>query len=153
VTRGRQRSRGQSLAEFALAIPLFFLVFLGVAEGGYYVVATTIVSHATQEGARLGVLESTASREAVRTRVQQQASPVVTLAASAINLHLDKEDGTVRCSPCNNNALEYPGREPGDRLLVRTNYTHTPLVGYVFPGLTFPANAEAELLVEGHPSP
>ena len=151
MTRRRQRSRGQALAEFALAIPLFFVVFLGVAEGGYYVVATTIVSHATQEGARLGVLESTADRDAVRTRVQQHASPVVTLAASAINLHLDREDGSARCSPCNN--PEYGGREPGDRLLVRSTYTHTPLVGYVFPGLTFPANAEAELLVEGHPSP
>ena len=33
--------------------------------------------------------------------------------------------------------------------MVRTTYTHTPLVGYVFPGLSFPANADAELLVEG----
>ena len=72
----RSRSRGQTLAEFALAIPLFFLVFLGVAEGGYYVVATTIVSHATQEGARYGVLDSTASRDDIRTRVQNRAAPV-----------------------------------------------------------------------------
>ena len=48
---------------------------------------------------------------------------------------------------CNDSC--YQGREPGDRLGVRTAYTHTPLVGYVFPGLSFPANADAELLVEG----
>ena len=89
---GRRRSRGQSLAEFALAIPLIFLVFLGVAEGGYYVVATTIVSHATHEGARFGVLDSTASRAAVRTRVQHRAAPVVSLATTAITLRLNGVD-------------------------------------------------------------
>jgi Flp pilus assembly protein TadG len=139
---GRRRSRGQSLAEFALAIPLFFLVFLGVAEGGYYVVATTIVSHATHEGARYGVLDSTASRAAVRTRVQQRAAPVVSLAATAITLRLNG-------STCNDSC--YDARVAGDRLMVKTNYTHTPLVGYVFPGLSFPANTESELLVEGAP--
>lgn len=136
----RRKSRGQSLVEFAMAAPLFFLVFLGVAEGGYFVVATTIVSHATHEGARFAILDSTVSRDDVRTRVQQRAAPVVPLTATAINLRLDD----VSC----NNAC-YTGRQPGQRLAVRTTYTHTPLVGYVFPGLTFPANAEAELLVEG----
>jgi hypothetical protein len=141
--RHGQRSRGQSLAEFALAVPLFFLVFLGVAEGGYYVVASTIVSHATQEGARYGILDGTPTRSDVVTRVQQRAAPVVGLAASAVVLRLNG-------STCNDAC--YLGRIPGDRLMVRTTYTHTPLVGYVFPGLTFPANASAELLVEGIPA-
>ena len=123
-----------------MAAPLIFLVFLGVAEGGYYVVATTIVSHATHEGARYGVLDSTASRSDVRTRVQQRAAPVVSLTASAVTLGLNG-------SSCNDSC--YAGREPGDRLHVHTAYTHTPLVGYVFPGVSFPANADAELLVEG----
>jgi TadE-like protein len=139
-TARRARSRGQSLAEFALVIPLLFLVFLGVAEGGYYVAATTIVSHATHEGARYGVLDSTATRSDVRTRVQQRAAPVVSLTATAITLRLNGVS-------CNDSC--YQGREPGDRLAVRTTYMHTPLVGYVFPGLSFPANADAELLVEG----
>ena len=52
----RTKGRGQALAVFALVIPLFLLVFLGVVAGGYYVVATTIVSHATHEGARFGTL-------------------------------------------------------------------------------------------------
>ena len=138
----RQRSRGQSLAEFALVIPLMFLVFLGVAEGGYYVVATTIVSHATHEGARYGVLDSTASRAAVRTRVQQRAAPVVALATSAVNLRLNGASCNDAC---------YDARAAGDRLMVRTTYTHTPLVGYVFSGISFPANADSELLVEGAP--
>jgi Flp pilus assembly protein TadG len=150
MNRGsRPRSRGQALVEFALAIPLFFLVFLGVAEGGYYVVATTIVSHATQEGARYGVLDSTMNRDDIRTRVQNRALPVVALTATAITVHLDATNNANDCSPCNN--TQYNARQAGDRLQVRTTYTHTPLVGYVFPGLSFPANARSELLVEGAP--
>jgi Flp pilus assembly protein TadG len=128
------------MAEFALAVPLFFVLFLGLAEGGYFVVATTIVSHATHEGARYGVLDSTPALSDVRTRVQQRAAPVVSLTESAITLRLDG-------ASCNNAC--YAAREPGQHLAVRTAYTHRPLVGLVFPGLTFTANAEAEMLVEG----
>ena len=53
------RRRGQALVEFSLVLPIFMLVFLGIAEGGYYIVATTTVSHATHEGARYGILETT----------------------------------------------------------------------------------------------
>ena len=139
IARGQKKSWGQSLAEFALAIPVFMLVLVGIAEGGYYVVATTIVSHATHEGARYGVLESTSSRAAIRTRVQESAAAVVSLVSTDINLQLNGSAAT--------NA-EYQGREQGDRLRVTTTYTHTPLVGYVFDGITFPSNAQAELLVE-----
>jgi Flp pilus assembly protein TadG len=142
----RRKGRGQSLAEFTLAIPLFLLVLLGIAEGGYFVVATTIVSHATNEGVRYGVLDSTPSRGAVRTRVQEAAAPVVALTETAINLGLTRANGTVE--PNCNDAC-FTAREPGDRLTVKTTYTHRPLVGYVFGALEFPANAEAELLVEG----
>jgi Flp pilus assembly protein TadG len=142
MTPTRTKGRGQALAEFALVIPLFLLVFLGVVEGGYYVVATTIVSHATHEGARFGVLDSTVSRAAVRTRVQQRAAPVVSLATGDINLRLNGASCNDAC---------YDARVAGDRLMVRTTYTHRPLVGYVFPGITFPANADSELLVEGAP--
>ncbi len=57
--RRREKGRGQSLVEFTLALPIFLAVLLAIAEGGYYVVATTAVSNATYEGARLGVLAST----------------------------------------------------------------------------------------------
>ena len=43
----------------------------------------------------------------------------------------------------------YVTRKKDDRLVVLTDYTHVPLVGYVFPAITFPADARAELAVEG----
>jgi hypothetical protein len=143
--RRDNKSLGQSVVEFSLAIPIFMLVFLAVAEGGYYVVATTIISSATHEGARLGVLGSTSDTVTIRARVVSMAAPIVTVANGDVELDLSSGGSTtVDCDdPC------YQARDTGDRLRVRTAYTHIPLVGYVFPGITFPANAEAELLVEG----
>ncbi len=140
--RGRAGSRGQSLAEFALVAPLFLLVVIGIAEGGYYVAASATVNHATHEGARFGVLASTADKDAVVNRVQDAASAIVGSSELTVGVCVE---GT-----CTNSA--YDSRDTGDRLKVSTQYTHTPLLGYVFSGLTFPANAEAELLVEGAPS-
>jgi hypothetical protein len=135
----KQRGRGQTLAEFALVIPVFLLVVLAVAEGGYYVAATTIVSHATHEGARLGVLESTSDLAAISSRVQSAAAPIVSVTGSDVSFALN---GTFCDDAC------YGGRQSGDRLKVVTQYTHRPLAGYVFDGIAFPANAEAELWVE-----
>ena len=147
--RRGNKSLGQSVVEFSMAIPIFMLVFLAVAEGGYYVVATTIVSSATHEGARLGVLDSTSDRATIRDRVVSMAAPIVTVADADIELDLTSGGATtVDCDdPC------YQARDTGDRLRVRTAYTHIPLIGFVFSGITFPANAEAELLVEGAGGP
>lgn len=138
-SRTREKSLGQVLAEFTLAIPLFMLVFLGIAEGGYYVVASTIVSNATHEGARLGVLADTTKSE-LQSRVVQSASAVAAIQSSDVRVCVN---GT---SSCSNG--DYANRVAGDRLHVRTSYTHRPLVGYVLPVLAFDASAEAELWVE-----
>ena len=148
--RGSEKSRGQSLAEFSIAIPLFLIIVIAVAEGGFYVAASTIVSSATHEGARLGVLEGTSARSTIRSRVKQTAGPIVALENSQIKLKIAKvqEDGShASLTNCDNDC--YQARKQDDRLVVTTTYAHTPLVGYVFPGLTFPASATAELIVEG----
>jgi Flp pilus assembly protein TadG len=139
----RDRRRGQSLVEFAIVVPLFMAVVIGIAEGGYYVIASTIVNHATHEGARMGVLASTSDEDAVRNRVRSEAAAVIALTSGAISVCVEGKG-------CGDS--QYQSRGTGDRLKVTTSYAHSPLVSYVFPGLAFPANAEAELLVEGAPS-
>lgn len=136
---GRRQSRGQALVEFALVIPIFFTAIVGIAEGGYYVMASTLVNHAAQEGARLAILESTANTVAVRNRVSHEAAPGTTLAASDI---------TIRVNGSIVDDASFADRETGDRLSVEVAYDHAPLVGYIFPGLTFPASAASELWVE-----
>lgn len=53
----RDRDRGQSLVEFALVLPVFFLVLFGIVDVGRYVYVTNAFSQAAREGARYGSVE------------------------------------------------------------------------------------------------
>lgn len=50
----RQLSKGQSLLEFALVIPIFLLLLFGIFEFGRYLVAIITINTASREGARYG---------------------------------------------------------------------------------------------------
>lgn len=53
------RQRGQGLVEFALTIPLFILMLLGLVDLGRAVYAYTTISNAAREGARLAIVNQT----------------------------------------------------------------------------------------------
>ncbi len=48
--------RGQSLVEAALVLPILVILFLGIAEVGFFLFAQVQVTNATREGARYGSL-------------------------------------------------------------------------------------------------
>ena len=48
------RSRGQSLVEFAFVVPLFMLILLGMLEFGIAFTHDQTLAYATREGARTG---------------------------------------------------------------------------------------------------
>jgi hypothetical protein len=50
--------RGQTLAEFALAVPLFLTVLLGLVDGGRFVYASNTLSQAAREGARTASVQA-----------------------------------------------------------------------------------------------
>jgi Flp pilus assembly protein TadG len=54
----RRRSRGQSLVEFALVLPLFLLMIMGVVDAGRLVYMNSTLSNAAREGARTGSVEA-----------------------------------------------------------------------------------------------
>ena len=51
-----KNERGQSLVEVALVIPALLILFLGIAELGFYLYTHIQVANATREGARYGSL-------------------------------------------------------------------------------------------------
>jgi len=55
--RRRSRSRGQALVEFALVVPIFFLLLFGFIDVARYVYTTTAYGQAAREGARYGSVE------------------------------------------------------------------------------------------------
>jgi hypothetical protein len=54
--------RGQSLVEFALTAPLFFMVFFGIVVIGIAVFYQQQVTHAAREGARFAAIHSATAR-------------------------------------------------------------------------------------------
>ncbi|HET8785696.1 MAG TPA: TadE/TadG family type IV pilus assembly protein [Candidatus Limnocylindrales bacterium] len=58
VARRYRRSRGQSLVEFALVLPIFILLLFGLIDGGRLVYQHSVLSQAAREGARLASVEA-----------------------------------------------------------------------------------------------
>ncbi|MGB7970763.1 MAG: TadE family protein [Candidatus Deferrimicrobiaceae bacterium] len=58
VTAGK-RKKGQSLVEFALLLPLFLLMVVGVAEFGRAWMTRNILTGAAREGARVAAVQPT----------------------------------------------------------------------------------------------
>ena len=52
--RRRDGSRGQSLVEFSMLVPVFLLILLGVLEFGFVFDEQMTITYATREGARSG---------------------------------------------------------------------------------------------------
>lgn len=53
-SRRVDRQRGQGLVEFAMLVPVFMLLLLGMLEFGFIFEHTMTISYATREGARTG---------------------------------------------------------------------------------------------------
>ena len=78
---GRQGERGQSLVEFALIVPIFILILLGIFDFGRAIVAYNTVNNAAREAGRLAIVDQTDAD--VRTEAAERASGL-DVAAGAI---------------------------------------------------------------------
>jgi hypothetical protein len=54
--RTDRESRGQALVEFALIVPLFVLILIGIFEGGRAIYTYNALSNATREGLREAIV-------------------------------------------------------------------------------------------------
>jgi Flp pilus assembly protein TadG len=57
----RRRQGGQSLVEFALVAPLFFLILFAIIEAGRFIYYYETLSNATREGARYAIVNGSRS--------------------------------------------------------------------------------------------
>lgn len=123
--RPGRRTRGQSLVEFALIAPLFFLLVIGLFDAGYAVYAYNTVSNAARSAARVAIVNQDAGDiEAEARRL------AVSLGADRITVTLD--------------ACSISGCEYGVTVLYDYQPV-TPLVGNVFdPTITSTARMAVE---------
>jgi hypothetical protein len=54
----RRTARGQGLAEFALVLPVFFLIFFGLIDLGSFAFTNNVMSEAAREGARVAAAQA-----------------------------------------------------------------------------------------------
>lgn len=88
------KSRGQALAEFAVAAPVVFLVLLGLIDGGRLVFMNNEIAEAAREGARWGSVQGRAYAERAgdntfvtdetRSRIVMTPGPTVTLSCPLV---------------------------------------------------------------------
>lgn len=92
--RGVRGTRGQTLAEFALILPVFMLVLVGLFDAGRLVFAYHTVSNAAREGGRQAIVDQTLSH--VQARASKHA---VALGVLPGNVVVDYRDPTTPDAP------------------------------------------------------
>lgn len=96
----RRRTRGQALVEFALVLPLFILILVGIFDLGRAVYAFNTVNNAAREAVRLAIVDQncdaigqTASEKAssldVSWTYNGALTPAAACAATAQDVHIE----------------------------------------------------------------
>lgn len=80
--------RGQALAEFAMILPVFFLLLFSLVDFGRAFYTWLVLTNAAREGARVGAVQGNAA--AINTRVQESTS---TLNATSLTTALTNVQG------------------------------------------------------------
>ena len=135
----RERSRGQALVEFAIVLPVFFLVVAGMFDLGLGVYSDLTLVNAAREGARLGVIDP-GNTSAVESRVR----------AMSTNLDDSKLSVSVTCErevsgtfvPCT--GLQWL---PGDATRVKVDYQYSVFFPVLF-GTEIPLSSESRMRIE-----
>jgi hypothetical protein len=134
--------RGSSAVEFALALPVFLILVIGIIEFGWYFFVQHTLQFATREGMRLALVGGTLTdgsgnpmtrQASIIQTIQDNAS--VAVKADHLMIAIYPVNGDFS-DPANWQNLQNPGG-PGDYMRVQTSYDHrlfTPLIGAFFNG-------------------
>jgi Flp pilus assembly protein TadG len=115
MTATRRRRRGQSLVEFALVAPLFFLLLFGIIEAGRFIFHYELLNSATRDGARYAIVHGAGSADPASEADIQQV-----VLDSAITIVDDGNLDVVVTWPLSN--------ERGDPVTVGAEYAYDPIM-------------------------
>lgn len=117
--RPRKPFSAQSLVEFALVGPLFFLVLLGTIEMGRLMWTSHELSNGTREGARWASVRGERSGETIDNG---DVKAIILERTSALN---DSLQVNVTYHPPD----DLDDREPGSKVRVTATYSYVPMIG------------------------
>lgn len=90
----RRNRQGAAAVEFAIVAPIFFLLIFGMIEFGRMVMVQQIITNASREGARVGVLDG-----AVRVGTETSPGVVDSVERYLENARIDPDSATITVDP------------------------------------------------------
>jgi Flp pilus assembly protein TadG len=141
-----KNDRGTTVVEFALVLPIFALLLMGIIDFGRYYFVQHTVQYATREGTRLGLVGGTVEGyEGDRTgSIMQKIKDNAGIAIDPAELSISIFPITGYTDPDGWENTQNAGG-PGDFMRVRTKYTYqflTPFIGDFF------SNGRNDILAE-----
>jgi Flp pilus assembly protein TadG len=149
MRRHAKHRRGQALVEFALILPIFLLILMGIFDLGRAVYYSSTLSNAAREAAREGIVDQTCSHLLERANRRALGMDNVGVTISWLN---GAGAQTRACQPTVTGTADI-----GDRVLVTLDYDYTaatPIIGNLVGTIhlrsqsTFPVEATC---IEGPP--
>lgn len=134
MLRPRHRTRGQTMVELALVLPIFILLIVGVFDFGRAIYAYNTVLNASREGARQAIVDQTL--EHIQDRAAEHG---VALDIEADDVEVDyRSFGTPNAAgSCNSSVGSLS--VVGCTVVVRVEYSYdavTPLIGRIVGPIT-----------------
>jgi Flp pilus assembly protein TadG len=166
--RGHRRGAGQALAEFALVVPLFMVMMVGVFEFGRAIYYIQVVNNAAREGARYAIVHGSnavntgqptvgpmlngPSDDPTGRRVVDLVDSYATgIDPSALHVMVcwNGQPPAPAAAPCDNASGDYgPGNnDPGSTFHVQVSYTFQPVLSVLLPLPSFTLTGESTLVI------
>lgn len=136
-----RHQHGQSLVEFALILPLFVLIVIGVFDLGRAFFGSITITNAAREGARFGTLHATDPQGVCNATLSE---------ASSSGIVLSYTDVTITCSAqstCLSSGTPSAGCNRNQPLRITVSYLYTDMVlGFFFPsGISMSRHVEMQV--------
>jgi Flp pilus assembly protein TadG len=125
--------------EFALILPVFFLVVAGMIDFGLGIYSDLTLVNAAREGARLGTVDP-GNTTAIEQRVRAMADNLDP-ARLSVSIACERPSGGA-FGPCTN-----PMWQPGDATRVTVQYQYSTFFPFLF-GTQIPLASEAKMRIE-----
>ncbi len=127
-SRRRRRTRGQSLVEFALVLPVFLIILSGLMDMGFLLYSRMTVINAAREGARVATTMTEETPTAIRNAITGQVSGAANGLPVATTVTLG-------------------GGNPGDSFRVTVTHTYRPFFPLLL-GTTVPISSTVQMVFE-----
>ncbi len=94
----RHRSRGQSVAEFALVIPVVIVVLMGLFDLGRAVFAYNTITNAAREASRLGIVNQDTAK--IEERAFNQAPTAEQIPNDSVEIFFSDPGSAIDANDC-----------------------------------------------------